>query len=50
MWRILCLFGLHKRSRGAANTDSPVITSVCKRCGAPMKKVYGRWQLDRRGD
>jgi hypothetical protein len=47
MRRILCLFGLHKRSRGAASSQGPAITSICKYCGAPMTKVRGRWQADR---
>lgn len=47
MRRILCLFGLHKRSRGEAITDGPDIISVCKYCRAPMTRVHGHWQVDR---
>lgn len=43
MWllRPLCLFGLHKRSRGRARDDGLEMVSVCRRCGRRMRKLPG---------
>lgn len=47
MRRLLCLFGLHKRSRRAARTESDHAISICKYCRKPMRKDRGRWRIDR---
>jgi len=43
---LLCLFGVHVRSRGQVRTEDPVLTSVCRYCNKPMAKHDGRWQID----
>jgi hypothetical protein len=45
--RLLCFFGLHRRSREHAWHDGTDVVSVCKGCHAPMVKGYldGKWRL-----
>ena len=48
MLRLLCLFGYHHRSRGAAHDEGARFVSVCKRCGKPMVRTgYHRWTVAR---
>ena len=47
MRRVLCLFGVHARSRGQARSDQMKITSVCRYCRRPMEKHGARWRIDR---
>jgi len=36
MIRLLCLFGLHRRSVGRIDHQAKIATSICRRCGVPM--------------
>jgi hypothetical protein len=47
MQRILCLFGYHRRSRGAARHYPDVVRSVCRGCGTPMIRDVDGWRVDR---
>ena len=41
--RMLCLFGVHKRSRSAAVDMGATMRSRCRGCGTPMIKTYTGW-------
>jgi hypothetical protein len=45
--RILCLFGRHKRSRGKAHDSGLDLMSVCRHCGVGMRRIRGKWTVDR---
>jgi len=44
--RALCLFGLHRRSRGAARSYPEGMRSVCRGCEARMIKDKNGWRID----
>ena len=44
--RVYCMFGYHKRSRGAAHNDPDAVRSVCRGCGVPMIKRFQGWEVD----
>jgi hypothetical protein len=43
--RLLCLFGIHKRSRGGIREANDIILSNCRYCHAPMCKFDGKWRV-----
>jgi hypothetical protein len=43
--RLLCLFGIHKRSRGGIREVGDTVLSNCKYCGVPMYKLDGKWLI-----
>jgi hypothetical protein len=44
--RILCLLGLHRRSRGRAHVDEHGMVSICRRCGVAMRRDRnGIWRV-----
>ncbi|MGK6321094.1 hypothetical protein [Sphingomonas sp. DT-204] len=45
--RFLCLFGVHRRSRGAAVHYPDALRSICRGCHAPMIKDQHGWRIDR---
>jgi hypothetical protein len=41
---VLCGLGRHDRSRGRAKRSGGTWVSRCRRCGAPMRRLYtGKW-------
>ena len=42
--KILCLFGIHRRSRGRARAEGARYVSQCVRCAVPLEKTRtGAW-------
>lgn len=47
MTSLLCLAGLHTRSRGRARREGAQWVSRCRRCNRPMRRAdNGKWRLD----
>ena len=46
MRRLLCLFGMHTRSRGQARYEARLLVSACRHCGRDMHKGRdGKWRV-----
>ncbi len=43
--RLLCLFGIHKRSRGGIRETGDIVLSNCRYCHIPMYKLDGKWMV-----
>ena len=43
--RLLCFFGIHKRSRGGIREAQDTVLSVCRHCQVPMYKLDGKWMV-----
>ena len=45
--RLLCYFGRHRRSKSHARSTETGVVSVCRYCGAPMRRGAGRkWRVE----
>jgi hypothetical protein len=44
--RLLCLAGIHRRSRGAARHYPDATRSVCRGCHVRMIRVADGWRVD----